>query len=244
MPRSAGNENAASPRGFTAPAFAPGPTGVHVVQSVSDLAHQLVSEPQDIGGFRALITGSTDQIDAGGEAIDLVKAMADAGADVILVDWSPEGHGIAERIGADPRAGLNELLQGQAKFEDVVTRIPASGAHFIPAGTAVLDRDMLLDPDQLNLTLDALDTAYDHIVVVARSDVARALFEAILGRFDAGIIVSEPKRRATPDVPGTFLGFEVADIELFRLERPITNQLARDRLARLTSRGGAEARVG
>ncbi len=173
------------------------PTGVHVVQSVADLAHQLVSHPQDIGGFRALMTGSTDQIDAGGEAIDLVKAMADAGADVILVDWSPEGHGIAERIGADPRAGLNELLQGQAKFEDVVTRIPASGAHFIPAGTAVLDRDMLLDPDQLNLTLDALDTAYDHIVVVARSDVARALFEAILGRFDAGIIVSEPKRRAT-----------------------------------------------
>jgi hypothetical protein len=241
----AGKESAASPRGFTAPAFAPGPAGVHVVQSVADLAHQLVSQPQDIGGFRALMTGSTDQIDAGGEAIDLVKAMADAGADVILVDWSPEGHGIAERIGADPRAGLNELLQGQAKFEDVVTRIPASGAHFIPAGTAVLDRDMLLDPDQLNLTLDALDTAYDHIVVVARRDVARAVFEAILGRFDAGIIVSEPKRRATtPDVPGTFLGFEVADIELFRLERPKSNLLARDRLARLTSRGGAEARVG
>ncbi len=241
----AGNEKAAAPRGLTAPAFAPGPAGVHVVQSVADLAHQLVSQPQDIGGFRALMTGSTEQIDAGGEAIDLVKAMADAGADVILVDWSPEGHGIAERIGADPSAGLNELLQGQAKFEDVVTRIPASGAHFIPAGTAVLDRDMLLDPDQLNLTLDALDTAYDHIVVVARSDVARALFEAILGRFDAGIIVSEPKRRVTmPDVPGTFLGFEVADIELFRLERAKSNQLARDRLARLASRGVTEARVG
>ena len=237
--------SSAPPRGFTAPAFAPGPAGVNVVGSVTDLAHQLVAHPQDIGGFRALMTGSTEQIDAGGEAIDLVKAMADAGDDVILVDWSPEGHGIAERIGADPRAGLNELLQGKAKFEDVVTRIPASGAHFIPAGTAVLDRDMLLDPDQLNLTLDALDAAYDHIVVVARSDVARALFEAILGRVDAGIIVSEPKRRSTaPDVPGTFLGYEVADIELFRLERPKSNQMARDRLARLTSRGGLEARFG
>ena len=95
------------------------------------------------------------------------------------------------------------LLQGRAKFEDVVARVPGSGAHFIPAGTAVLDRDTLLDPDQLNLTLDALDTAYDHIVVVARNDVAHALFEAILGRFDAGIIVSEPKRRSTiPDMPG------------------------------------------
>ena len=97
-------------------------------------------------------------------------------------------------------------------------------------------------PDQLNLTLDALDTAYDHIVVVARSDVARALFEAILGRFDAGIIVSEPKRRAKPDVPGTFLGFEVADIELFRLECPLSGRVVQDRLARLTAKGGSEAR--
>jgi succinoglycan biosynthesis transport protein ExoP len=167
--------------------------------------------------------------------------MAEAGADVILIDWSPEGAGIAERMGIDPRAGLNELLQGTATFEDVVTRIPASGAHFIPAGTAVLDRDALLDPDQLNLTLDALDTAYDQIVVVARHDVARALFEAILGRFDAGIIVSEPRRRSfAADQAGSFLGFEVADIELFRLERSKSNQLARERLARV---GGIEARA-
>ncbi len=192
-PGVAQRETAAASRGVAAPAFAPGSAGVHVVHSVGDLAQHLVSHPQDIGGFRTLMTGSTEQIDAGSEAIELVKAMADAGADVILVDWSPEGHGLGEQMGAAQRAGLNELLQAKAKFEDVVTRIPASGAHFIPAGTAVLDRDMLLDPDQLNLTLDALDTAYDHIVVVARHDVAHALFEAILGRFDAGIIVSEPQ---------------------------------------------------
>lgn len=243
--QTAGQSSTASPRGLAAPAPAPEVLGVRVVQSVSDLADQLMARPADIGGFRTLMTGASDQIDVGIEAIELVKAMAEAGADVMLVDWSPEGHGIAERMGAEPRAGLNELLQGQAKFEDVVTRVPASGAHFIPAGTAVIDRDMLLQPDQLNLTLDALDTAYDHIVVVARCDVARALFEAILGRFDAGIIVSESKRRgAAPDVPGAFLGFEVADIELFRLERPKSTQLARERLSRLTTRGSAEARVG
>lgn len=234
----------AAARGIPAPAFAPGSAGVYVVHSVADLAQHLASHPQDIGGFRTLMTGSTDQIDASNEAIQLVKAMAESGADVILVDWSPEGHGLAEHMGTDARAGLNELLQAKAKFEDVVTRIPASGAHFIPAGTAVLDRDTLLDPDQLNLTLDALDAAYDHIVVVARHDVAHALFEAIQGRFDAGIIVSEPKRRATaPDMPGTFLGFEVTDIELFRLERPKSNQLARERLARFTSKAGLEARA-
>ena len=45
-------------------------------------------------------------------------------------------------------------------------------------------------------------------------------------------------------MPGTFLGFEVTDIELFRLERTKSDQLARERLARLTSKAGLEARVG
>ncbi len=39
-----------------------------------------------------------------------------------------------------------------------------------------------IDPDQMNLILDALDEAYDHIVVVGRHDEARKLFEAIEGR--------------------------------------------------------------
>ena len=241
----AGNEKAAAPRGLTAPAFAPGPAGVHVVQSVADLAlparvasagHRRLPRPDDrLDRTDRCRRRSHRSRQGDGRR----RRRRHPGR------LESRGHGIAERIGADPSAGLNELLQGQAKFEDVVTRIPASGAHFIPAGTAVLDRDMLLDPDQLNLTLDALDTAYDHIVVVARSDVARALFEAILGRFDAGIIVSEPKRRVTmPDVPGTFLGFEVADIELFRLERAKSNQLARERLARFAGRSPLEARAG
>jgi hypothetical protein len=71
----------------------------------------------------------------------------------------------------------------------------------------------------------------------------RALFEAIQGRFDAGVIVSEGKRRAKlTEPPGTFLEFEVADIELIKLERPPLNRLVRERLARLTAKGGAEAR--
>jgi hypothetical protein len=39
-----------------------------------------------------------------------------------------------------------------------------------------------------------------------------------------------------------FLGFEVTDIELFRLEHPVSSQLAQERLARLMAKGSAEAR--
>jgi MinD-like ATPase involved in chromosome partitioning or flagellar assembly len=165
---------------------------------------------------------------------------------VILVDWSLDGHGIAGSLGVRPRPGLAELLLGEVKFEDVVSRVPASSAQLIAAGGGAADPEELLDPDQLNVALDALDTAYDHIIVVGRTRAARALFEAIQGRFDAGVIVADSKRRASklPDAPGTFLGFEVTDIELFRLERPASGLLAAERLARFMSKGAAEASPG
>ena len=216
---------------------------IHTVNSVAALANQLLVRPPDIGGFRTLITGETDGVDAGAAGVDLAKALADAGPDVMLVDWSSDGHGVAEAIGAQTRPGLAELLRGKARFEDVVARVPGSAAHLIPAGTGAMSPDAMLDPDRVNLTLDALDTAYDHIVIVGSNQAARALFEAIQGRFDAGVIVSEGKRRAKlAEAPGTFLGFEVADIELFKLERPPSNRLVQERLARLTAKGGAEAR--
>jgi uncharacterized protein involved in exopolysaccharide biosynthesis len=219
---------------------------VTTVESAADLAHQLLGRPSEMGGFRTLITGETDSVDAGSDGVDLARSLAEAGADVILVDWSPDGEGVSEAIGARKQPGMNELVQGEAKFEDVVTRVPASSAHLIAAGSVAGNEEALLDPDQLNLVLDALDTAYDHIVIVGRNREARALFEAIQGRFDAGVIVGDGKRRASrlPDAPGMFLGFEVADIELFRLERPASARLAEERLARFMARGSSEARPG
>ena len=72
--------------------------------------------------------------------------------------------------------------------------------------------------DQLNLVLDALDEAYAHIVVVGEQDSVRHLFETIQGRFDAGVIVSSSANSVLRDPPGTLLGFEVAEIEIIRLE--------------------------
>jgi polysaccharide biosynthesis transport protein len=68
--------------------------------------------------------------------------------------------------------------------------------------------------------LDALDEAYAHIVVVGDYSAVRVLFEVIQGRFDAGVMVADASQPAATlrDPPGTFLGFEVADIELIRFE--------------------------
>lgn len=219
---------------------------VHTVDSVEGLARRLLVRPPDIGGFRTLMTGEAEGIDIGSDAVELASMLAASGADVMLVDWSLDGHGLAESIGAQTRPGIVELLQGRARFEDVVTRVPGSSAHLIPSGGAApAGGESLLDPDKVNLALDALDTAYDHIVIVGRTQDARRLFEAIQGRFDAGVVVTEGKRRSsrTSDGPGMFLGFQVTDIELLRLERPLSTQVAQERLSRLTAKGSGQAGV-
>jgi succinoglycan biosynthesis transport protein ExoP len=130
---------------------------------------------------------------------------------------------------------LNDLLRGDASFEEIIQRLPGCAVHAIACGRAFEPADGGADSDQLNLVLDALDEAYEHIVVVGRHDEAQNLFEAIEGRFDAGIIVAEPRRRVQnlEDSPVTFLGFQVADIDIIRFERsasaaqPVNQRIAR-----------------
>ena len=77
------------------------------------------------------------------------------------------------------------------------------------------------EADQINLILDALDEAYAHIIVAGPYEAARNLFEVIEGRFDCGVTIVDAKRRVSviQDPPGTFLGYEVADMEIVRFER-------------------------
>ena len=84
--------------------------------------------------------------------------------------------------------GMTDLVLGAGSFEDVVHRLPGSTVHFIASGSP-FTADADVDPDQLNLVLDALDEAYDHIIVTGQHGDCRNLFEAIQGRFDAGIRV-------------------------------------------------------
>ncbi|MGQ0673225.1 MAG: GumC family protein [Hyphomicrobium sp.] len=191
------------------------------MSSVGPIAAHLETHGPSSGGCRALVVGESGAIDAGGEAIALVKALAERGHATILIDWSPDGSGLAQKLGINRTPGFTEMLDGTAKFEDVVQRLADSEAHVIASGVAQPYATDGPDPDQINLVLDALDEAYRFIVVVGPHEAARSLFESIEGRFDAGITVSDGKRRVTviQDPPGTFLGYEVADIELIRFER-------------------------
>jgi uncharacterized protein involved in exopolysaccharide biosynthesis/Mrp family chromosome partitioning ATPase len=180
-----------------------------------------ISSRATSGGYRTLVTGETALQGVSSHATELAKALTELGHSVVLIDWSPEGDGIAEAAGLKSSAGIAELLAGSATFEMVIKRLPASEAHLIGAGA--FDRDLADHPeaDRLNLVLDALDEAYDHVVVAGRHEAARNFFEAIEGRVDCGVTIADSARihSVLRDPPGTYLGFEVADIDLVRYDR-------------------------
>ena len=189
--------------------------------SIDELATRLIAASTTQAGLRTMLAPESRQLDVSSEAFDLVRAIAAGGKQVVLVDWSLAGTGLSAALGEPNKPGMTDLLQGNAFFEDVIARVPGSEAHVIACGEALLDGELAEDADRLNLLLDALDEAYDHIVVAGNHDEARALFQTIEGRFDAGITVSAPNRRQPliKDEPGSFLGFEVSDLDVIRYQR-------------------------
>lgn len=219
------------------------PVTVVSESEIGALASRLGEKRPADSGHRTLLTGDTDAIDVTKETLDLVKTLSESGVQTILIDWSPKGNGMAREIGLDPGVGVNDLLRGGAGFGEAIQRLSGTNVHAIASGKALDGDAMTIDPDQINLVLDALDEAYDHIVVTGLHDEARKLFETIEGRFDAGVVVVEPRERAPvlDDPAGTFLGFEVADIDVIRFERQASDGAPiQQRIARATRRGAGD----
>ena len=203
---------------LAAPDLAP----VQTLASAAALVTSLLARTPERGAYRSLVAPETQSANATTIAVKLAKGLAAARQPTLLVEWSPGSSALAAEFGLASSPGLAELIAGEATFEDVITSVPGSSCHFLPSGDGLDRVDAARDPDQVNLILDALDEAYSHIVVTGEHDAVRTLFETIEGRFDAGVIVADPDAPALTlrDPDGTFLGFEVADIQLMRIAEP------------------------
>ena len=210
-------------------AVAPASSGsIARMSSVDALCARLLPTAKGPNGFRSLMAADGAALVAGTEALGFAEALSRQGKAVLLIDWALSGNSIISELGLSPDPGLAGLLDGRSTFEDTIRALPKSDVHVITAGTRTAELPNLRDAQKLNLLLDALDEAYDHIIVACPFEDGRQLFEATEGRFDAGITVSEPKRRASvvSEPADTFLGFEVADIELVNFERPVVSPAA------------------
>jgi polysaccharide biosynthesis transport protein len=167
---------------------------------------------------RTLVTGDRPGVDAAKEAVALAKSLAVDGMSVVLVDWANGGSSLADLTGGAASPGIAQLIQGEAAFEDVLQKLADTEAQFVPAGDALSEPTLVFDADRANLVLDALDEEYNHVIVYGAHQSAHALFEATQGRFDVGVTVSDGAAVAN-GAGSSFLGFEVADMAIFQIER-------------------------
>ena len=201
--------------------------GLTSVENTEELAG-LIAEASNATttGFRTLLASRLQPEEAAAEALDLATALNATGKRAIIIEWSMDGGRIARHFRLPTSPGFMELLKGRASFGEIVRWIPGTEVHFIASGWAFAEGPEGLDTDQLNLILDALDEAYDHIILTSEYKAARVLFETIQGRFDAGIL-AVGNDAESPVEPGSFLGFHVTDIELYQLKcKPVAHGTA------------------
>jgi succinoglycan biosynthesis transport protein ExoP len=193
----------------------PAVPAVTTARTMPSVARQLIAKAQGRTGFRTLVAGETTGTNAGRAAIALTRQLASQKQQVILLDWSLDGVGLAPELGVSPTLGTTDVLSGRASFEDVIERLSRSEAHVIPAGSSAAGTAAAKDKDRVNMLLDALDDAYDHVVIAGGREAVRDLFTTIEGRIDAGVVVADGEGTTAP---GNFLGFSVADLDVIRYQ--------------------------
>jgi len=187
--------------------------------SIAAVVDRLVANAAGQTGYRTLIVGDSVDIDVRVEAIELAWALSRAGRQVVLVDWASDGVGLAPDLGVASSPGFTDLLAGDASFEDVIRPIADGGFHFVPSGTAEQTNVGDIDPDRINLLLDALDEAYEDVLITGPYAAARDYFRAIEGRVDAGVLVRSglETEDAEADSGQRLLGFDITEIDVIRL---------------------------
>ncbi len=173
-------------------------------------AQRLAALANGARGFRVLVSGEAATTPGAWAASQLAQHLAENGARVLLVGWPAWGDTLARLNGAASHPGTAELLAGAASLEEAIQHVPDRGFDLLPAGLAA---PKTVDGDGAAMVLDALDEIYDMIVVSAPSDTARALFEALQGRFDAGVLLVPNAAALEPrGANAAFLGFKVPDL--------------------------------
>ncbi|MGI9520915.1 MAG: MinD/ParA family ATP-binding protein [Hyphomicrobiaceae bacterium] len=195
-------------------------TSVLPNDTLDRITTHLVRGGKQVSGFRTILTGANETIDPTYEGLALASRLSRCGANVALLDWNDWADGFSHLVGLPQHLGLRQVISENVDLEEVITQIPGSRVHYLSAGSGQIDK---LDGNALNALLDELDEIYDQVLVVGRYHSARGLFEAVQGRFDAGVEINTVEREPEPEQEknrgNVYIGFEVDGLSLYRHQR-------------------------
>ncbi|MBB3568676.1 Wzz/FepE/Etk N-terminal domain-containing protein [Rhizobium sp. BK491] len=137
---------------------------VQAADEEEDFSIQSVADYLIDSGSRLAIAISPTGDNGSTATVMLARTIADAGCRIVLVDMT--GTGCPSKLMAehDELPGVTDLLCSEAAFGDTIHPDRLSDAHIVPQGMSDLARAMR-GADRLSLILDALNSAYDIVLV-------------------------------------------------------------------------------
>jgi succinoglycan biosynthesis transport protein ExoP len=187
-------------------------------------------------------------------AANLSEMMALSGCKVLLIDCDLRNVGMTALFMPAAKAGVTEVIAGQAAFRDVIWRDSSTNLNFLPAVKAVVYRDptagRVLSPaalcqlTQLNSVglrtlLQSIQDPYDYVILDLTSVTPMADVKAISHLIDSFIVVIELGRTSqeavidaldsVPPMSEKLLGVVLNQHQQSRLKRggPIRERLLR-----------------
>lgn len=123
-------------------------------------------------------------------AINLALVMGmSVGRRVILVDCDLRTPRIHSTLEIPMKAGLSEVLRGEAALEDALYEIPRENLTVLPAGTLPTNPAELVATPRMRETLEQLRERFDHIILDTPPSLQVADAETICNLVDGIIFV-------------------------------------------------------
>ncbi|MBN8981781.1 MAG: lipopolysaccharide biosynthesis protein [Rhizobiales bacterium] len=181
-----------APRGATVRAPVPPIRDTHpqMTTSVTEI-EQLSAQLRNLGeaGRKITIVGAHRDESVALTALTLARLLA-RNAKVVVADLTMNSPTMAA-VSSDPSApGLTDLMQGTASFGQIITKDRLSGVHMVGAGRDPSQRGLLQLP-RINMAIDALLRAYDHVVLDAGT--ASDLPSSLIASQAHAVVIPDPK---------------------------------------------------
>lgn len=163
-----------------------------------------------MGGIRGMTTMLTS-LSARSQpdiTVDLSKAFADTGRQVVVVDADTSGHGVSEYLCVEADLGLAELLRTTLSPIDALNSCSTPGISVLCLGSVDEQTCDLLASDRFAEILAILRGEFDHVVIDTAPIATAAGALSISGLCDATVAVVELGKTTSPEVMGALSTFE------------------------------------
>ncbi|UGV25002.1 chain-length determining protein [Rhodopseudomonas boonkerdii] len=124
-----------TPPQISPPAPAPSPAPTRPQAQLARVTAELAAAPK---GHSVLLVRASADPSLGLVALELARALEEAGQNTLIIDADLRGHRVTSRLRFDGRTGLRELLAHVASMRDAAHRLGKTNIHIVPTGTVSL----------------------------------------------------------------------------------------------------------